>query len=83
MQQCSKVLCCAELPQGNPSVGRFSLQEFNIWYLMLKCLSVLNIFVVYWLASPTSVSAGHNLFAGGENINLVFVLCSGPSVRKQ
>ena len=42
----------------------------------------LNTFVADWLASPTSVTVGHNRFAGGENINLLCVSCSGPSVKK-
>ena len=62
--------------------GRLN-RVFDIWYFKLKCLSVLNISVVHWLANPTSVSAGSNYFTGQENINLLFVSCSGTSIKKQ
>ena len=79
----SRGLRFEELLQGSPSVGRFSLQEFNIWYLMMKCVFIISIFVAHWLASSTSNSVTRDHFPGVENINLLFVSCSGPSVKKQ
>ena len=35
-----RVLCCVELLQGNPSIGRFSLQELDVWYFILNCLFI-------------------------------------------
>ena len=44
MWHCSWLLCCVKLPQGSPSVSRLSVQEFGIWYLILKCVAIVSTF---------------------------------------
>lgn len=64
------MFCCIAL--GKSSVSRFSLREFDTWYIFLKRDTIESKLVTEYFSIPTSFAADLDRFSRGENMNFFF-----------